>query len=290
MKTIIIAILLAANVMAVNAQSINDIDGSPITQAKAEAILRNAEDTALCDPNILLALDHGAMPYEFAKTVMVSLYDMHAAIQDGLEPLADAKKDPNSNPFATLGAMMTGTKLAMGDHACARRIVNNFIRKKPAMKPAGSDPKWIEDQKSGIETAAGLLSTAYYTQLMIDMRALQLLNRFGSPRVGDSKDFQSDMTQMMNQLSSLQVDAGKIPAGLLSPTMTALIFLCDDLANRDGKLDRISITRAQRQHLFDWLNEHFPGLQTEPEEKLDGFAQKAKLYFALLKFKCADEN
>src|SRR5262249_19841513 len=156
-------------------------------------------DTALCDPNTLLALDRGTMPYEFAKTVMVSLYDMHAAIQDGMRPLADAQKDPDSGPFATLGAMMTGTKLPMADHPCASRIVANFIKERPAMKPAGSNPKWIEVQKSGIDGAVDLLSTVYSSQLMIDMRVLQLLNQFGSLPVGDSKGFQSGMTQMMNQ-------------------------------------------------------------------------------------------
>jgi hypothetical protein len=73
MKTAIAILFLTSGLMP---QSIDDIDGSPIIQEKGEAILRHTEDTALCDPNTLLALDHGPLPYEFAKTVTVSLYDM----------------------------------------------------------------------------------------------------------------------------------------------------------------------------------------------------------------------
>jgi hypothetical protein len=76
-----------------------------------------------------------------------------------MHPLTDAQKDPDPNPFGKLGAMMAGTKLAMQDHACARRIVTNFIQGKTDDEPAGSNPKWLEAQNTGIDGAADLLLT-----------------------------------------------------------------------------------------------------------------------------------
>jgi hypothetical protein len=119
------------------------------------------------------------------------------------------------------------------------------------------------------------------------MSMLQLVNQFSSGRFdGTFQDLQADMTKMMNRLSSLQVDAGKITGGILNPTQ-ATLMLRD--ANEDGKMD-LSTTRAQRQHPVDWLNEHLRGLQTAPEEKLDGLAKTAKLYLLLSKVKCSDDR
>jgi len=57
-----------------------------------------------------LTLDHGVMPYEFAKAVMFSLYDAHAAVQDAIKQLKDAQADPDGTVFNIQAAMMRGAR------------------------------------------------------------------------------------------------------------------------------------------------------------------------------------
>jgi len=96
---------------------------------------------------------------------------------------------------------------------------------------------------------------------LIDVRILQILNQL-------SPETSIDMTQLMNELSKLEVQSGQNFSNLLTPTTTALILLRDTMhPNKYGKMDRSILTCAQRQHLTDWLNEQFPQLaEGTPEE------------------------
>jgi hypothetical protein len=193
MKNALILILATAALHAQDAGS---------STAQLEPFLKKAETAAICGLDISsLRLDHGSMPYEFAKAVVVSLYDAHAALQDAMGSLTDAQKDPGSGPFEILAAMMRGSKLAINDYACARRSITDFMAGKSAMKPGPGRPEWIAEQKSMIEELTGLLSAIYGSNILIHTQALQVLNRFG-PEIDMTKAIDAGVPEQFGAVTS----------------------------------------------------------------------------------------
>jgi hypothetical protein len=233
-------------------------------------------------PNISLGLDRGPMPYQFAKAVLVSLFDAHAAIKDPLKELTEAQ-EKDLTPFGLLAAVMRGNKLSTNAYVCAQRSITNFIAEMPTMKAGPGDKKWIETQHSTLQAGADLLKGSYYTQILINMRVLQLLNQLGD---------KNDMTKLMDTISTLEVERGQRFDDLLGTTTTALMLLRDiTRPDEQNHISRLIITRAQGLRLVDWVKGHFPEL-SDGTSKVDKPAQTAGLYLSLNdpKWKYADEK
>lgn len=195
-------------------------------------------------------------PYGLAKAVLVSLWYAKNAAEHGKE-IADESNKPDSD-FALMTAMMRTTKLSTNDFICAKKPVLPFATKGNA-----------ED----VQLAATAMLTAYDQHIDINRRLLGLLKKMDSMK----------QTDVMDQISTLQVERGQRWSDLVQPTTLALMLLVADRPDEKGGTSWLNITKAQKQSLLGWANEHFPEFKngTRKDQWSDP-AKTAELYLVFL--------
>lgn len=204
-------------------------------------------------------------PPGFAKATLVSLWYARNAAERANEIKQSARE--TDNYLSWLAAMMRITKTSTNDFICAKRSVKPFAAKQ-------SD--------ENIRIAAGLLVVVYDAHISINLRALDVLKKLDS----------TNSVEVMDQITTLQVERGQRWADLVQPTTLALMLLIDPKrTDQNGNANWLVVTKAQKKMLLDWADEHFPEFKNgTPKEQWSEPAKTAQLYFSLFdRRKCSDE-
>ena len=142
--------------------------------------------------------------------------------------------------------------------------------------------------------AAAALVIAYDKRIAINDRELQVIKKLPS---------NVNMADLNDRISTLHVESGQVWDDLVPPVgMSALLLMNLRATDENGNLthtsdldagytERLMITRAQKQAILDWLNEHFPELKDgTPEDKISDAAKTAELYLNFFAGRlCSDE-
>jgi hypothetical protein len=250
-KTLALILLLAKLPCVAQNRSV----ASPVPDSKAEALV-------VCG---LLLRPEPLTPYGFAKATLVSLWYAQSAAEHSNEIKQAARETDNS--FSLMTAMMRITKTSTNDFICAKRSLQPFTAKQ---------------KDENIRTAADFLMVVYDAHISINQRILDILKKLGS----------TDQGELMDQISTLQVERGQRWADLVQPTTLAAMLMVD-LKRTDeiGKTTRLVITKAQKQILLDWANDHFPEFNNgTPKEQWSVPAKTARVFFLVFeRRKCSDE-
>ncbi len=204
-------------------------------------------------------------PYGFAKATVISLWYAKTAAERGNE--IKKASEATDNMFSFITAMMRITKTSTNDFYCAKRSLRQFAAKHP---------------DENVRTAADFMIVVYDAHISINERMNELLKKLDK----------TDQGELMDKISTLQVERGQRWADLVQPTTMALMMMVDlkrtDVPNRTT---RLLITRAQKQSLLTWIDEHFPEFKNgTPREQWSDPAKTAQMYFKIFEGrKCSDE-
>jgi hypothetical protein len=223
-------------------------------KTSAQVPTADAENMVNC-PELLHA--EPLTPYGFAKATLVSLWYARNAAQRSVEIKKAAKESTNELSFMT--AMMRIAKTSTNDFICAKRAVRPFT---------------VDESGENAKTSSQFFEVVYDDHIGINQRLLDLFQKM---------DHYSQ-AQVADEISTLQVERDQRWADLVQPTTLALASLIDD-SNKDpnSKSDRLVITKAQKQSLFAWANEHFPEFKNgAPEKDWSDPAKTAHMYFPFL--------
>jgi hypothetical protein len=135
-------------------------------------------------------------PYELAKATLVSLW--YASNGAGRSREIKQAANETDNSFSLLTALMRITKISTNDFICAKRAVRPFAADK-------------SDENT--RTASDFLAVVYDAHIGINQRLLDLLKRLDSTNAGE----------LMDQISTLQVERGQRWADLVDPTTLVLL-------------------------------------------------------------------
>lgn len=205
-------------------------------------------------------------PYGFAKANLISLWCARNAAERAANEIKQSAKETDSY-LSWLAAMMRITKTSTIDFICAKRSVEPFATKQ-------SD--------ENIRVAAGLLVAVYDAHIDINHRALDVLKKMDRTKA----------VELMDQITTLQVERGQRWSDIALPTTMALMSLIDlNRTDENGKANRLVVTKAQKQMLLDWADEHFPEFKNgTPKDQWSEPAKVAELYFTFFhRRKCSDE-
>jgi hypothetical protein len=223
----------------------------------------NAEVLAIC--SVVDSEPFTLTPYGFAKATVVSLWYAKTAAERGNE--IKQASEGTDNIFSFITAMMRINKASTNDFYCAKRSLQQFAAKHP---------------DENVRTAAAFMMVVYDAHVSINARMNELLKNLD----------QTDQGELMDGLSTLQVERGQRWADLVQPTTMALMMMVDlrrtDAPNRTT---RLLITKAQKLSLLTWIDDHFPEFKNgTPKKQWSDPAKTAQLYFKVFEGrKCADE-
>lgn len=172
------------------------------------------------------------------------------------EMTADVAKA--SSEFGKVTAMMRTTKESTNDFICAKQPVKPFAT--------------IQSDENTRTAATAMLDTRD-EHIDLNRRAIELLKKMDSLPESD----------LMDQISTLQVERNQRWADLVKPITLALLQLIADRPDEKGGTSWLIITKAQKQELLDWAYEHFPEFKDgTPKDQWSEPAKTAELYLALL--------
>ncbi len=204
-------------------------------------------------------------PYGFAKATAISLWYARNAAERGNE----IKKMSRGmdNMFSWITAMMRINKTATNDFYCAKRPLKQFA---------------VKDSNEDVRTASDFMMVVYDAHITINERMNDLLKNLDK----------TDRGELMDKISTLQVERGQRWADLVQPTAIALMMMVD-LKRTDvpHRTTRLLITKAQKASILAWIDGHFPEFNdgTSKEEWSDP-AKTAQMFFKVFEGrKCADE-
>ena len=196
-------------------------------------------------------------PYGFAKAVLISLWYAKTAAERGNEMAEEIKKADNE--FSQVTAMMRTTKISTNDFICAKQVLKPFTTK--------------ANSENGRSTAEYLIQI-YDQHIDINHRMIEILKKLGTTKESD----------LMDEISTLEVERGQRWSDLVLPTAMVLLLLVD--ANRPdekGGTRWLNITNAQKQALLDWAYQHFPEFKNgTPQDQWSDPAKTAELYLKFL--------
>lgn len=202
-------------------------------------------------------------PYGFAKATLVSLWNArNAAGHDVQKETKDAK-----DFFSLTMGMMRIAKMSTNDFICAKRSVKPFN---------------VKQTGENIQTAAQFLLMVYDQHISINQRLIDLLKKTDT----------ITQAEFMDQLSTLQVERDQRWSDLVQPVQLTLMQLMDENhTDKSGNIDRLLVTKAEKQAILSWANEHFPELKDgTPKDKWSDPTKTAQLYFVFFNArKCSDE-
>ncbi len=214
---------------------------------------------------------HNARPdskYAFTQASLIALSYARSAWREA--EAFEAERKGENNPQTLLIAMMRHIKASSESHACAEMVLEPY--------------KQSADQKM-IGSTAAFMARIYGQHRTLNELFLDLLRKL--------PDLSDQPTKLADIVSTIEVERGKVWNDLIKATTLTLLGLLDQTkTGKDGTLQTLVITRAERRELLDRL------LRAFPEVKVQGHKQGtsdpmfiASLYdqFLTKPYKCADE-
>lgn len=138
--------------------------------------------------------------FGFAKATLVSLWYARNGAERGKEMKQAANE--TDNPFSFVTAMMRITKTSTNDFFCAKASIRPFAAK---------------ENEENIRMASELVMLVYDAHISINQRMTELFKKLEVTDQGD----------LMDQISTLQVERSQRWADLVEPTTLALMMLVD---------------------------------------------------------------
>lgn len=200
--------------------------------------------------------------FGFAKATLVSLWYARNAQQRASEITKQAKTDTST----FLASAASIEKIVRNEYFCSQEMLTTFT--------ISSD--------ANIKTAAEALEAIYNAHIKLTDREVQLANATS----------QADPAEFLNKIGALEAERSHQWAGLDTAVARASTALADHThAAVPGKADRLALTKAQKQQLLSWVEQHFPELKNPtPKEQLADPARSVQTYLKMLAGrKCADE-
>lgn len=231
------------------------------TQAPAEA--SNSEALAVCTA---ADLEPPALtPYGFAKATAISLWYAKQAAERGDEIKALTQQTDSMFSFVT--GMLRINKTSTNDFYCAKHPLRLFATRYPS---------------ENVRTAADFMMVVYDAHIAINSRMNDLLKRLDTTAQGE----------LMDRISTLQVERSQRWADLVQPTTMALLMLVDmERTDVPQRTTRLLITKAEKISLFSWIDQHFPEFKNgTPRDQWSDPAKTAQMFFKVFEGrKCRDE-
>src|SRR2546427_1685350 len=185
---------------------------------------------------------HTARPdssYAFAQASLIALSYAKSA---GLEAEAfEAERKAESNPQTLLIAMMRHTKTASDSYACAEIVLEPY-KKSP--------------DQTMIGLTADFAASVYRQHRRLNDQFLDLLRSL--------PDLSDQPTKRADAISTIEVERGKLWNDLIKATTLTLLGLLDQSkTGKDGTLQTLVITKAERKELLDRLLRAFPEVKAQ---------------------------
>jgi len=203
-------------------------------------------------------------PYGFGMGTLISLSYARDAAARGDEIKQVAKE--SDNMFSLITGLMRVTKMSTNDFLCAKHSLRPFIGK-------GSN--------ENTKLAAEYLMVVYDSHIAIDNQMIDLY-----------KHMDNLGPDLMDKISTLQVERGQRWADLVKPTSLALLMMVDG-KNTDvpGKTTRLAITKDEKKTRLAFIEDHFPEFKNgTPRDQWADPAKTAQMYFTIFEGrKCSDE-
>jgi hypothetical protein len=231
-------------------------------QTRSAAADSRAEALVVCSEDLHPIAE--LTPYGFAKATLVSLWYARNASEHGDE-IKQVKQD-SDNPFSMVTAMMRITKTSTNDYICAKRPLKLFTKQ----------------TDETVQTASKFMTVVFDAHITINERLIKILKTLGNTNQGE----------LMDQFSTLEVERTQRWADLVNGVSVVLMQLVDmNRTDEAGKTTRLIITKAQKQTLIDWIDEHFPEYRNgTAKDQWSEPAKTAQMYITVLNGrKCADE-
>lgn len=214
---------------------------------------------------------HEARPdskYAFTQASMIALSYARSAWREA--EAFEVERKTTSNPQTLLIAMMRHTKTVSEAYACAGMVLEPY--KKNA-------------DKEMIGVTAGFAAGVYRQHIRLNDQFLDLLRS-----LPDSAD---QATKRADAISTMEVERGKLWTDLINATTLTLLGLVDqNKTGKDGTLQTLVITRAERKELLDRLLRAFPEVKGQAHKPgTSDLIFTAGLYYQFLTkpYKCSDE-
>jgi hypothetical protein len=227
--------------------------------ATADAQLRTA-------PSCLYM--HNARPdskYAFTQASLISLSYAGSVWREA--KAFETERKAESNPQRLLTGMMRHTKSGSESYTCAEMVLEPY--KKSA------------DQKMTGFTAE-FMAGVYRQHIRLNDQFLGLL-----------RNLPDQPTKLADAISTIEVERGKLWNDLMKATTLTLLGLVDQSkTDKDGTLQTLVITRAERKELLDRLLRAFPKVKDQSGKAgTSDLMFITGLYYQFLTkpYKCADE-
>ena len=172
----------------------------------------------------------------FAKATLVSLWYARNAQQRANEIMKQPKTDTST--FLATAARIE--RIARNEYFCSREMLTPFTIANDA----------------NIKAAADALIRVYDAQIKLTDRAIQLANTAS----------RNNAMEFMEKSASLEPDWRQRWPELDAAVAKASLLLGDpNHAAVAGKATRLVITKAQKQQLLNWVDQHFPEFKPRPQ-------------------------
>jgi len=177
--------------------------------------------------------------YAFTQASLIALSYARSAWKEA--EAFEAERKAESNPQTLLIAMMRHTKSASESYACAETVLEPY--KKSA------------DQRM-IGFTADLAAGIYRRHRRLNDQFLDLLRNL--------PDLSDQPTKRADTISTIEVERGKLWNDLIKATTLTLLGLVDQSkTSKDGTLQTLVITKAERKELLDRLLRAFPEVKAQ---------------------------
>lgn len=232
-----------------------------LAQKKSAPSRTQTEATVTC---ISLIPPAPITPFGFAKSTLLSLWYARNSAELG-KKIPEETKDAD-NFFTLKTALMRVSKTSTNDFICAKNAIKPFTGKE-----AGEN----------ISTAAQFFAVIYDQDIEMNDRMIEVIKKLDTGKQDEISD----------TFSTLQVERGERDADLVNPTTIALMSLIADRADAQGHATILAITKAEKQELLDFANEHFSEFKDgTPEDKWSDPSKTAHMLFKIFEGRtCSDE-
>ena len=177
-------------------------------------------------------------PYAYTQASLIALSYARSASREA--EAFEAERRVERNPGTLLIAMMRHTKTASESYACAEMVLEPY-EKSPDQNMIGLTAAY----------AAGL----YRQHRRLTDQFLDLLRNLPD---------HSDQVKLADVISTIEVERGKVWKELIKATTLTLLGLVDQSkTSKDGTLQTLVITRAERKELLDRLLRAFPEVKAQ---------------------------
>jgi len=220
---------------------------------------------------VLWTRDYKVRPdskYSFTQATLIALFYARSAWRESEAFEAERKVATNQQALTLLTLMMRHTKTASESFACADMV----------LEPYKNSP----DQKM-IGHTADVMAAVYRQHIRLNDQFLDLLRNLPDP---------SGPTKQADVISTIEVERGKLWDDLTKATTLTLLGLVDQSkTGKDGTLQTLVITRAERKELLGGLVQAFPEAKAPDRPGSPPVTFIAGLYHLFLTkpYKSADE-